>query len=63
MKDLAIDDLQLFARVAARGPQPVPIFAVSASARHRLPKIKACLDYWAQWFNAGAQASTREQTH
>ncbi len=29
----------------------------SPSARHRLPKIKACLDYWAQWFDASAPAS------
>ena len=39
--------------------QPVPIFAVTASARHRLLKIKACLDYWAQWFDASAPASAR----
>ena len=38
--------------------QPVPIFAVTLSARHRLPKIKACLDYWAQWFDASPAAST-----
>ena len=31
-------------------PQPVPLFAVTASTRQRLPKIKACLDYWAEWF-------------
>jgi DNA-binding transcriptional LysR family regulator len=29
--------------------QPVPIYAVTASARHRLPKIRACIDYWAEW--------------
>lgn len=28
----------------------VAIYAVTATRRHRLPKIKACLDYWAQWF-------------
>lgn len=33
-------------------PQPVPVYAVTASHRHRLPKIKACIDYWAQWFAA-----------
>ena len=43
-------------------PLPVPIFAVTASTRHRLPKIKACLDYWAQWFDSVAQASTRKKT-
>ena len=31
-------------------PQPVPVYAVTAGARHRLPKIKACLDYWTEWF-------------
>lgn len=24
---------------------------VAASNRHRLPKIKACIDYWAEWFS------------
>ena len=31
-------------------PQPVPIYAVTASARQRLPKIKACIDHWVAWF-------------
>jgi len=31
-------------------PRPVPVYAVTAGARHRLPKIKACVDYWAEWF-------------
>lgn len=30
--------------------QPAPIYAVIASSRQRLPKIKACIDYWAEWF-------------
>lgn len=30
--------------------QPSPVYAVTASARQRLPKIKACIDYWAEWF-------------
>lgn len=30
--------------------RPIPIFAMTAGSRHRLPKIKACIDYWAQWF-------------
>jgi DNA-binding transcriptional LysR family regulator len=38
-------------------PQPAPVYAVTAGARHRLPKIKACVDYWAEWF---AQSSGRE---
>jgi DNA-binding transcriptional LysR family regulator len=29
--------------------QPVPIFAMTAGGRHRLPKIRACIDYWTQW--------------
>lgn len=28
----------------------VPVYAVTAGTRHRLPKIKACLDYWTEWF-------------
>ncbi|MGM9491845.1 LysR family transcriptional regulator [Ideonella sp. YS5] len=31
-------------------PQTVPIYAVTASTRQRLPKIRACIDYWADWF-------------
>lgn len=27
----------------------VPIFAVMLQERHRLPKIRACIDYWADW--------------
>jgi DNA-binding transcriptional LysR family regulator len=30
--------------------RPVPVYAVTAGARHRLPKIRACLEYWAEWF-------------
>lgn len=30
----------------------VPIYAVTLGARHRLPKIRACIDYWADWFGA-----------
>jgi DNA-binding transcriptional LysR family regulator len=33
-------------------PQPIPVYALTASARHRLPKIEACLDFWAEWFGA-----------
>ena len=29
--------------------QPVPLHAVTASARQRLPKIRACIDFWAEW--------------
>jgi DNA-binding transcriptional LysR family regulator len=37
-------------------PQPIAIYAVTASARHRLPKIRACIDYWAEWLNGPGQA-------
>jgi DNA-binding transcriptional LysR family regulator len=30
-------------------PQTVPIVAVMLQQRHRLPKIRACLDYWAEY--------------
>ncbi len=29
--------------------QPVPIHAVTASTRQRLPKIRACVEHWAAW--------------
>lgn len=38
---------------------PVPVHAVTAAGRHRLPKIRACLDYWAEWFARPAQAEER----
>jgi DNA-binding transcriptional LysR family regulator len=28
---------------------PVAMYAVMLQERHRLPKIRACIDYWAQW--------------
>jgi len=31
-------------------PGPVAVHAVTLPSRHRLPKIKACIDYWAEWF-------------
>ncbi len=31
---------------------PLPVYAVMLQERHRLPKIRACIDYWAQWMNA-----------
>lgn len=30
--------------------RPTTVYAVIASTRQRLPKIKACLDYWQAWF-------------
>ncbi|HVE54069.1 MAG TPA: LysR substrate-binding domain-containing protein [Ramlibacter sp.] len=35
--------------------RPVPVYAVTAGTRHRLPKIKACLDYWGEWFARDAR--------
>lgn len=32
--------------------QTVPIHAVTASARQRLPKIRVCIEHWAAWFAA-----------
>ena len=29
---------------------PVPVYAITAGARHRLPKIRACIEYWSEWF-------------
>jgi DNA-binding transcriptional LysR family regulator len=29
--------------------QPVPLYAITASSRQRLPKIKACIDFWVEW--------------
>ncbi len=36
--------------------QPSPIHAITLTRRHRLPKIKACIDHWAQWFESGVSA-------
>ena len=30
--------------------QPVPIYAVMLQERHRSPKVRAAIDYWAEWF-------------
>ena len=30
----------------------VPLYAVMLQERHRLPKIRACIDYWAEWLAA-----------
>jgi DNA-binding transcriptional LysR family regulator len=39
--------------------QCVPIHALMLQERHRLPKIRACIDYWAQWL-ADLQAATAD---
>jgi DNA-binding transcriptional LysR family regulator len=31
---------------------PIPIYAVILRERHRLPKVRACIDYWAEWMNS-----------
>ena len=31
---------------------PVPVYAVMLQERHRLPKIRACIDHWAEWLAA-----------
>jgi DNA-binding transcriptional LysR family regulator len=33
----------------------IPIYAVMLQERHRLPKIRACIDYWAQWLTQMTQ--------
>jgi DNA-binding transcriptional LysR family regulator len=33
-------------------PQNVPIHALVLQERHRLPKIRACIDYWAEWLSS-----------
>ena len=40
-------------------PQPVAIYAVTATSRQRLPKIRACIDYWAGWIgrSPGSEAA------
>ncbi len=32
--------------------QRVAIYAVMLQERHRLPKIRACIDYWEEWLSA-----------
>jgi DNA-binding transcriptional LysR family regulator len=32
--------------------EPVPMYAVMLQERHRLPKIRACIEHWAQWMGA-----------
>lgn len=42
--------------------RPIPVYAVTAGARHRLPKIRACIDYWAEWFERGSNAGVAAPT-
>ena len=41
---------------------PVPVYAVTAGRRHRLPKIQACLDYWSEWFGGGLRSPSAPPT-
>ena len=36
---------------------PVPMYAVMLQERHRLPKIRACIDHWAQWMERASGPS------
>lgn len=36
----------------------IPIYAVMLQERHRLPKIRACIDYWAEWMADTARDET-----
>jgi len=29
--------------------KPLPLYAITASARQRLPKIRACIEFWVEW--------------
>jgi len=39
--------------------EPVPMYAVMLQERHRLPKIRACIDHWAQWMADSAVEGDR----
>lgn len=38
---------------------PLPVYAVMLQERHRLPKLRACIDHWADWLQSRGQ--TRRQ--
>jgi DNA-binding transcriptional LysR family regulator len=40
---------------------PVTMYAVMLQERHRLPKIRACIDHWAQWMAQVDAKPTRER--
>jgi DNA-binding transcriptional LysR family regulator len=42
-------------------PQRVPVYAVMLQERHRLPKVRACIDWWQQWL-AGMPDNTPQPT-
>jgi DNA-binding transcriptional LysR family regulator len=39
------------------GEPPLAISAFMLAGKHRLPKIRACLDYWAHWFSGESLAT------
>jgi DNA-binding transcriptional LysR family regulator len=41
--------------------RPVAVHAVTAAGRHRLPKIRACVDYWAEWFAAAPSSCSGQR--
>ena len=48
--------------------ESTPIGAVMLAQRHRLPKVRACVDHWVQWFaqlgdNAAHEFTTQRQRH
>lgn len=40
-------------------PRPVPIYAVVAGTRQRLPKIRACIEHWAAWIGQLSERAAR----
>jgi DNA-binding transcriptional LysR family regulator len=40
---------------------PVTMYAVMLQERHRLPKIRACIDHWAQWMAQNHTTPVRAQ--
>lgn len=39
------------------GPsEPLPVYAVMLKERHRLPKLRACIEHWAGWLQASGRA-------
>ncbi len=40
-------------------PQRVPIYAVMRPERHRLPKVRACIDWWRDWLAAPVDSTIK----
>jgi hypothetical protein len=63
MRDLQFDDVHLFSRVAELGTlsagareRDVPVSQVSRTLS-RIENVKACIDYWAEWFSKSGDAA------